>query len=35
MRLMSGSFTQQFAITKGDAVSSRFTPYGLVEVTFD
>jgi 2-keto-4-pentenoate hydratase len=35
MRVMSGSFTRQFAITRCDAVSSRFRPYGLVEVTFD
>lgn len=35
MRIMSGSFTQQFAASRGDAVVSRFTPFGVVEVAFD
>ena len=35
MRIMSGSFTQQFAARRGDAVLSRFTPFGVVEVGFD
>ena len=35
MRIMSGSFTKQFALRKGDAVVSRFTPFGIVEVVFD
>lgn len=35
MRIMSGSFTQQFAARRGDAVLSRFTPFGVVEVAFD
>ena len=35
MRIMSGSFTQQFAVSRGDAVLSRFTPFGVVEVAFD
>lgn len=35
MRIMSGSFTQQFAVSRGDAVSSRRTPFGVVEMAFD
>ena len=35
MRITSGSFTQQFAARRGDAVLSRFTPFGVVEVAFD
>ena len=35
MRIMSGSFTQQFAVSRGDAVVSRFTPFGVVEAAFE
>jgi 2-keto-4-pentenoate hydratase len=35
MRVMSGSFTRQFAVASGDRVRSVFLPYGAVEATFD
>jgi 2-keto-4-pentenoate hydratase len=35
MRVMSGSFTRQFAVAAGDAVSSTFEPFGRVDVFFD
>ena len=35
MRVMSGSFTKQFALTKGDHVESRFDPFGTVEALFE
>jgi 2-keto-4-pentenoate hydratase len=35
MRVMSGSFTKQFALAKGDHVESRFVPFGTVEAQFD
>ena len=35
MRVMSGSFTKQFAVKKGDLVQSRFEPYGAVEALFE
>lgn len=34
MRIMSGSFTKQYPIAKGDHIQSRFTPYGVVEAQF-
>lgn len=35
MRVMTGSFTRQFPISRGDVVSSRFRPFGVVEATFE
>jgi 2-keto-4-pentenoate hydratase len=35
MRVMSGSFTKQYALTKGDHVMSRFVPFGTVEALFE
>jgi 2-keto-4-pentenoate hydratase len=35
MRVMSGSFTRQFAVKRGDQVAARFTPFGEVRVAFD
>ncbi|MBN8890816.1 MAG: hypothetical protein BGP12_15675 [Rhodospirillales bacterium 70-18] len=32
--IMSGSFTKQYPIAQGDAVESRFTPFGTVAATF-
>ncbi len=34
-RIMSGSFTKQYAIARGDAVRCEFQPFGPVEATFD
>ncbi len=34
MRVMSGSFTKQYRIKRGDAIKSRFTPFGTVAVKF-
>lgn len=33
-RIMSGSFTKQYAIAKGDSVRAEFTPFGVVEARF-
>ena len=33
--IMSGSFTKQYGIAKGDAVRSEFTPFGTVEARFE
>lgn len=33
--IMSGSFTKQYAIARGDAVRAEFTPFGTVEAFFD
>jgi 2-keto-4-pentenoate hydratase len=35
MRVMSGSFTKQFAVRRGDRFSARFEPFGEVRVAFD
>jgi len=35
MRVMSGSFTKQYALSKGDHVLSRFVPFGEVEAVFE
>jgi 2-keto-4-pentenoate hydratase len=35
MRVMSGSFTRQFAVARGDTVTSVFQPFGVVEASFD
>jgi 2-keto-4-pentenoate hydratase len=34
MRVMSGSFTRQFAVARGDTVRSTFRPFGVVEASF-
>ena len=34
MRVMSGSFTKQYRIKRGDQIESRFTPFGAVSVAF-
>ena len=34
MRVMSGSFTKQYRIKRGDVIESRFTPFGIVAVKF-
>lgn len=34
LRIMSGSFTKQYPIAKGDHVLSRFKPFGTVEAQF-
>ncbi len=34
MRVMSGSFTKQYRIKRGDYIESRFTPFGTVSVAF-
>ena len=35
MRVMSGSFTKQYAIGQGDHIESRFEPFGTVEAQFE
>ena len=35
MRIMSGSFTKQYAVARGDAVAAKFRPYGVVEARFE
>jgi 2-keto-4-pentenoate hydratase len=34
-RVMSGSFTRQYAVARGDAVCARFEPFGEVRALFD
>jgi 2-keto-4-pentenoate hydratase len=34
MRVMSGSFTRQYALNRGDRVESRFAPFGPVRASF-
>lgn len=34
-QIMSGSFTKQYAIAKGDTVRAEFTPFGVVEARFE
>ena len=34
-RIMSGSFTKQYPISRGDRIETRFTPFGAVSATFD
>ena len=34
MRVMSGSFTKQYRIKRGDLIELRFTPFGTVSVAF-
>lgn len=34
MRVMSGSFTKQFAVARGDTVVSTFQPFGSVQASF-
>lgn len=35
MRILSGSFTAQYALSPGDRVESRFQPFGAVSATFE
>jgi 2-keto-4-pentenoate hydratase len=34
-RIMSGSFTKQYPLARGDRIETRFTPFGTVRATFD
>jgi 2-keto-4-pentenoate hydratase len=34
-RIMSGSFTKQYPLSRGDRIETRFTPFGTVRATFD
>jgi 2-keto-4-pentenoate hydratase len=34
-RIMSGSFTKQYPIRRGDRIETRFTPFGAVRATFE
>ena len=34
-RIMSGSFTRQYPIARGDRIETRFTPFGAVAAAFD
>lgn len=34
-RIMSGSFTKQYPIARGDRIETRFTPFGTVQAAFD
>ncbi len=34
-RIMSGSFTRQYPIARGDRIETRFTPFGAVRAAFD
>lgn len=34
-RIMSGSFTRQYPIARGDRIETRFTPFGAVRAVFD
>ena len=34
-RIMSGSFTKQYPISRGDSIETRFTPFGAVKASFD
>jgi 2-keto-4-pentenoate hydratase len=34
-RIMSGSFTKQYPLSRGDRIETRFTPFGAVRATFD
>ena len=33
-RIMSGSFTKQYPISRGDSIETRFTPFGAVRASF-
>jgi 2-keto-4-pentenoate hydratase len=35
MRIMSGSFTKQYALAKGDVIEASFEPFGHVRAQFD
>jgi 2-keto-4-pentenoate hydratase len=35
MKVMTGSFTKQYAVARGDVVCSTFTPYGPVQASFE
>ena len=34
-RIMSGSFTKQYLLSRGDRIETRFTPFGAVRASFD
>ena len=34
-RIMSGSFTKQYPLSRGDRIETRFTPFGAVLASFD
>jgi len=34
-RIMSGSFTKQYPLARGDRIETRFTPFGAVRASFD
>ena len=34
-RIMSGSFTKQYLLARGDRIETRFTPFGAVRASFD
>ena len=34
-RIMSGSFTKQYLLARGDRIETRFTPFGAVRAAFD
>jgi 2-keto-4-pentenoate hydratase len=34
-RIMSGSFTRQYPLARGDRIETRFTPFGVVRASFD
>jgi 2-keto-4-pentenoate hydratase len=35
MKVMSGSFTRQYRVERGDAVVARFEPFGEVGAVFE
>jgi 2-keto-4-pentenoate hydratase len=35
MRVMSGSFTRQYKVERGDEVVAAFAPFGTVRARFD
>jgi 2-keto-4-pentenoate hydratase len=35
MKVMSGSFTRQYRVERGDAVVARFEPFGEARAAFD
>ena len=34
-RIMSGSFTKQYPLSRGDRIETRFSPFGAVRASFD
>jgi len=35
MKIMSGSFTKQYAVAKGDSITTHFDDFGTVEAVFE